>query len=134
MFNRNEYFDHYFKELLEPEETYNHYFYVMSFAPLTKYLLFQEASILANKHLIVSFTNKRILICEMDAVSGKLTGNIFPIDLNSVKDISIKKGFLKTKVKIKFSDDSETMFKPNNFCLGLSNHKNHLIKLTEKYQ
>ena len=106
----------------------------MSFASLTKYLLFQEAAILANKHLIVSFTNKRVLICEMDAVSGKLTGNIFPIDLNSVKDISIKKkGLLKTKVKIKFSDDSEIMFKPNNFCIGLSNHKkNHLIKLTEK--
>ena len=77
----------------------------MSFAPLTKYLLFQEATILANKHLIVSLQIKRIFICEMDAVSGKLTGNIFPIDLNSVKDISIKKSFLKTKVNIKFSYD-----------------------------
>ena len=47
----------------------------------------------------IQATNKRILICEMDPISGKLAWNIFPIELNNVRDISIKKGFIRTKVK-----------------------------------
>lgn len=70
----------------------------------------------------------------MDSLTGKLTGNIFPIDLNDVKGISLKKGLVKTKVKIKLSDGSEIIVKPNNFCVGLPNHKKHLMKLTEKFQ
>lgn len=133
MYNRNPYFDQYFKENTEPEENYRYYFYVMKFAPLTKYLLYQQSAVLMNKHMIVCVTNKRILICEMDPITGKLTGNTFEMSLNDVKNISLEKGFLKTKVKITFSDDSSILFKPNNVCIGLSNHKMHLLKLKEMY-
>lgn len=133
MFNRNAYFDQYFTNMAEPDETYRYYFYVMSFASLTKYLLFQGAAMLANKHMIVCVTNRRLLICEMDPTTGKLTGNPFGIDLNDVKSIALEKGWLKTKVKVTFNDDSAIQFKPNNFCIGLSNHKLHLQKLQEMY-
>ncbi|WP_442603072.1 hypothetical protein [Paenibacillus sp. KN14-4R] len=73
------------------------------------------------------------LICEMDPMTGKLTENMFGISVNDVKNISLKKGLLKTKVKITFSDDSVILFKPNNFCIGLSNHKMNLLKLKEMY-
>lgn len=105
----------------------------MKLASLTKHLLYQEFVILQNQHKIVCITNKRILVCEMDAITGKLTDNILEIRMDDVKQIALSKGFLKTKVNITFSDDSEIQFKPNNFCVGLSNHKKHLLKLGEMY-
>ncbi|MDX8360744.1 PH domain-containing protein [Cytobacillus sp. IB215316] len=134
MFNKNQYFNNHFKELLTEEETYNHYFYVMSMAPLTKYLMFQQFAVLMNKHMAVSFTNKRIIICEMDSITGKFTEGLFDINLSDVKNVSLKKGLLKTKINITFSDDSGIMLKPNNFCIGLSNHKQNLTKLMKLYQ
>jgi len=133
MYNRNSYFDQYFKQILESDETEHYYFYTMSFASLTKYLLFQSAAPLFNKHMIVCVTNKRILVFEMDPTTGKLTENAAGISLSDVKHLSIKKGLLKTKVKITFADDSAMQFSPNNFCIGLSNHKKNLIKLTAMY-
>ncbi|MGZ9586506.1 PH domain-containing protein [Paenibacillus marinisediminis] len=133
MFNRNSYFDQYFKQNTEPEETYHYYFYVMKFASLTKHLIFQGSAPLFNKHMIVCVTNKRILICEMDPTTGKLTDDMFEVSFNDVKNISLKKGLLKTKMKFTFSDDSEILFKPNNFCIGLSDHKTNLLKLKEMY-
>ncbi|AST90131.1 hypothetical protein BC6307_01945 [Sutcliffiella cohnii] len=133
MFNRNEYMDQFLDEIMEPGEVEKQYFYVMSFAPLTNYLLFQEFTMLLNKHMIVAFTNKRILICEMDGTTGKMTGNFLPLDLQDVKEISFKRGLLKTTVKITFSDDSKIQIKPNNVCVGLSNHKKNLLALAERY-
>lgn len=134
MYNRNSYFDQFFKEHALPEESYHYYFYVMKFAPLTKYLLFQEFAPFLNKHMIVCVTNRRIMVCEMNAVTGKLTENRFDISLNDVKNIALNKGFMKTKVRITFSDDSSVEFKPNNFCIGMSNHKKHLLQLKELYR
>lgn len=132
--NKNQYLDDYFKEMLEEEETYNYYFYVMSFVPVTQYLRFQQMAIFLNKHMIISFTNKRILICEMSGLTGKLTENVLTIDLQEVKQISIKEGIMKTKIRIEFLDGSAIKFKPNNICIGLSNHKKHLNKLKELYK
>lgn len=133
MYNRNSYFDDFFKTVLEPEETYGYYFYNMKFAPLTDYLLYQSMAPLLNKHLIVCFTNRRIILCEMDGVTGKLTDNMAAIDIQDVKDISIKKGLMKTNVKVVFSDDSAVSFNPNNICIGLSRHKENLLKLNELF-
>lgn len=85
------------------------------------------------QHKIVYITNKRIFICEMDPLTGRLTASQFEVDLNAVKHISLRKGLLKTKVSIIFSDDSAIQLKPNNFCLGLSNDKKYLLKLEELY-
>lgn len=133
MFNRNAYLDEYFEEIAEPDETYHYYFYVMKLASLTKHMLYQQSVLLHNQHKIVCVTNKRILICEMDPVTGNLTDNRFEMSMNDVKDISLQKGFIKTKVTITFSDNSAIQFKPNNFCIGMSNHKLHLSKLEEMY-
>ncbi|WP_341281127.1 hypothetical protein [Paenibacillus sp. FSL H8-0537] len=82
MYNRNPYFYQYLKQTVEPDETYYYYFYVMSYAPLTKYLLYQSVTPFFNKHIIVCVTNKRILVCEMNPMNGKLTGNTVEIDGN----------------------------------------------------
>ncbi|MFF2479986.1 PH domain-containing protein [Paenibacillus sp. NPDC058071] len=133
MFNRNPYFDQYFKQIAEPDESYHYYFYVMKFASLTKHLIFQSAAPLFNSHMIVCVTNKRVIICQMDGTTGRLTGATFEASMNEVKNISLDKGLIKTKVRITFSDDSVAQFKPNNICIGLSNHKIHLLKLKEIY-
>lgn len=42
MNNRNPYFDDFFKQIAEPDETYHYYFYVIKLAPLTKHVLHEE--------------------------------------------------------------------------------------------
>ncbi|WP_158630172.1 PH domain-containing protein [Cohnella sp. AR92] len=133
VFNRNSYFDDYFKQIAEPGENDYYYFYVMKLASFSKYLIFQGGAFSSNRHMIVCVTNKRVLICQMDQTTGRLTGNMAVIALNDVRKILLKKGFMKTSVKIEFPDDSALVFKPNNWCIGLSNHKKHLLKLQEVY-
>lgn len=132
MYNRNEYVDNFFKGILQEDETYNHYIYVMNIAPITKYLFIPYMAPLFNSHSIVGFTNKRILICHMGA-DGVLTGHMLQIDMKDVKEISIKKGWIKSKIFITFVDDSSIQFKPNNVCIGFSNHKKSLQALSEMY-
>ncbi|MFD0589939.1 PH domain-containing protein [Paenibacillus sp. GCM10027627] len=133
MFNRNRYFDEYFQQNAEPGESYHYYFYVVKLASFTKFLVFQGAANFLGSHTIVCVTNKRILICEMNQVTGNLTGATLEVNMDDVKNISLQKGFLKTKVKVTFPDDSYLVFKPNNICIGLSNHKLHLAKLKEMH-
>ena len=129
----NSYLDNLFRENLLPEENYSCYFYAMSFASTSKYILYGPFATLLNKHSIICFTSKRIICLELDPVTGNVMENINEIDLNVVNNITVKKGMLKTKIKVVFSDKSILEFSPNNICIGLSNHKKNLTKLQELY-
>lgn len=133
MYNRTKYIEDCFSQILHPEENYNCYFYVMSFAPFADYLLYQQFALFLNKHMIVSFTDKRILVCEMDP-AGNLTGNVMQIEYNDVQNVSVKRGFMKTTIQLTFRDNSKVQFKPNNVCIGLPKHKENLLKLTDIFK
>ncbi len=122
MYNRNPYFEQYYQELVRADESYHYYFYVMKFKTLTK-----------QRHQMVCVTDKRIIVSEMDPLTGKLIGLHFEIDMQDVQHISITKGILSTKFKVTLSDGSTVKFKPKNNCIGLSNHKKNLGKLLELY-
>ncbi len=105
----NSYLDNLFKNILSSEDEYGYYFYSMSFATIGEYLLFGAFAPLLNKHLIVCFTKKRIILMELDP----LTGNV--------------------KIELVFENGSSIRFTPNNICIGLSNHKNNLEKINQLY-
>lgn len=130
----NSYLDNYFKEKMQPDENYCYYFYTMTFASATKYIIFGAGAQLLNQHSIICFTNKRIIIIEMNPATGNLTENIGQIELSNVKKITVKKGLLKTKLLVTFCDESIMKIEPNNICIGLSNHKKNLTKLEELYK
>ena len=125
--------DNLFKENLLSEESYSYYFYAMSFASKSKYILYGPFATLFNKHSIICFTNKRIICLELDPVTGNVMNNINEIEFNIIKNVIVKKGMIKTKIKVVFLDESILEFSPNNICIGLSNHKKNLSKLQEMY-
>lgn len=133
MLNKNQYMDEVINQALTAEETYKHYFYVMGMKPLKNFLRYSYLAPFFNKHMIVCFTNKRILIFEMSGTTGKLTGESSEMLLSDVKQVTVKKGIIKTKITVTLSDNSVVLFTPNNFCVGLSNHKDGLLALKQLY-
>ncbi|PJI09040.1 MULTISPECIES: PH domain-containing protein [Clostridium] len=130
----NSYLNDAFKKILSPEDEYGYYFYSMSFASAGEYLLYGGSAMLLNKHLIVCFTKKRIILAEVNPITGDLTENVSDISMKNVTEVIVKKGILKTKIKLLFPNGSKLEFKPNNICVGLSNHKKNLLKLVELYK
>ena len=130
----NTYLDNVFKNRLSAEDEYGYYFYSMSFAPVGEYLLYGAFAPLLNKHLIVCLTKKRIILIELNPLTGNITENIAKIDIDCLAKIIVKRGMLKTKIDLVFLNGSSLRFKPNNICIGLSNHKNNLIKINGLYR
>lgn len=83
--------------------------------------------------MIVCVSNIRIILIEIDQFTGNPTENIIQIPVSELQNIKVKKGFFKTKLVLQFPDNNTVKFSPNNICIGLSNHKKNLIKLSELY-
>ncbi|WP_173275063.1 hypothetical protein [Paenibacillus sp. NEAU-GSW1] len=125
--------DQLFAGIKFPEETYQYYFYTMSFASVTKYLLYGSFAPFLNKHFIVCFSNLRLILIPLDPVTGNPTLNVVELPISEVSGLSLKKGFFKTKITLNLSDGTIIKFNPNNICIGLSNHKANLTKLADMY-
>lgn len=132
MYNRNEYVDSFFQQILDNDEQSFYYFYNATIASFGKIIKEQLNSITSTKHHIVCFTYKRILVVEMDPAGG-LSNNVVAIENDYISKIEVKKGLFSTKVAVLLKDNSTLMFKPNNSCVGLSNHKKGLEYLVQKY-
>ena len=126
--------DKVFDKLMVEGETYVHYFYVMKMASHSQYLAFGLGALALNKHYLVGFTNKRIILIELSPVTGDPTENIVYLELDKVEKVSVKRGMIKSNVTIKLIEDKGVLeMKPNSFTVGLSNHKNGLVELEKLY-
>ena len=126
--------DKVFDKLMVEGETYVHYFYVMKMASHSQYLAFGLGALALNKHYLVGFTNKRIILIELSAATGDPTENIVYLELDKVEKVSVKRGMIKSNVTIKLIEDKGVLeMKPNSFTVGLSNHKKSLVELEKLY-
>lgn len=117
-------------EMEEGEEVV-YSFYVVKLASIAQFAIFQMAAILDSKHTIVTFTNKRLLISEMDSM-GRMTGVTIEAEGSLIEGIRVKRGLFKTKVFVNICGQ-EILFSPNNICIGMPYHKESLIEMAEKY-
>ncbi|MRB31232.1 hypothetical protein GH891_32240, partial [Bacillus thuringiensis] len=93
----NEYLDDLFEGIKIEGEDYFYYFYV--------YQIPKEGVLLVNgiipvgdiEHIIVCFTNKRLLFLEI-TMMGKYTGNMKSIDLIEFEHIKVKRGMIRTSI------------------------------------
>ncbi|MDC2863585.1 PH domain-containing protein [Bacillus sp. BP-3] len=126
--------DKLFDKLRVEGETYVHYFYVMKMASHSQYLAFGLGALALNKHYLVGFTNKRIILIELSPATGDPTENIVYLELDKVEKVSVKRGMIKSNVTIKLIEDKGVIeMKPNSFTVGLSNHKKSLVELEKLY-
>ncbi|WP_242220205.1 PH domain-containing protein [Bacillus cereus group sp. BfR-BA-01380] len=126
--------DKVFDKLMVEGETYVHYFYVMKMASTSQYLFFGLGALALNKHYLVGFTNKRIILIELSPATGNPTENIAHLDLYEVEKVSVKRGMIKSNVTIKLKEDKGVLeMKANSFTVGLSNHKKGLVELEKLY-
>lgn len=126
--------DKVFDKLMVEGETYVHYFYVMKMASHSQYLAFGLGALALNKHYLVGFTNKRIILIELSPVTGDPTENIVYLELDKVEKVSVKRGMIKSNVTIKLIEEKGVLeMKPNSFTVGLSNHKKSLVELEKLY-
>lgn len=129
----NNVLDELFNEIKREDETYYYYFYTMKIAATSEYIKFGPSAVL-EKHLIICFTNKRIIMLEITPLTGKLNGNHKVINIEDVENIKVKRGLLKTKIVVTLKgNNGNLIMNPNSFTFGLSNHKKNLIKLEEQY-
>ncbi|MGG2016424.1 PH domain-containing protein [Bacillus sp. S10(2024)] len=126
--------DKLFDKLMVEGETYVHYFYVMKMASHSQYLAFGLGALALNKHYLVGFTSKRIILIELSPATGDPTENIVYLELDKVEKVSVKRGMIKSNVTIKLIEDKGVLeMKPNSFTVGLSNHKKSLVELEKLY-
>ncbi|WP_035437886.1 PH domain-containing protein [Bacillus sp. UNC322MFChir4.1] len=126
--------DKVFDKLMVEGETYVHYFYVMNMASHSQYLVFGLGALALNKHYLVGFTNKRVILIELSPTTGDPTENIVYLELDKVEKVSVKRGMIKSNVTIKLIEDKGVLeMKPNSFTVGLSNHKKSLVELEKLY-
>ncbi|SFJ73843.1 MULTISPECIES: PH domain-containing protein [unclassified Bacillus (in: firmicutes)] len=126
--------DKVFDKLMVEGETYVHYFYVMKMASTFQCLAFGLGALGLNKHYLVGFTNKRILLIELSPATGNVTENITHLDLDKVEKVSVKRGILKSNITLKLKEDKGILeMKLNSFTVGLSNHKKGLVELEKLY-
>ncbi|AFQ30125.1 hypothetical protein P4493_04175 [Bacillus thuringiensis] len=129
----NEYLDDLFEGIKIEGEDYFYYFYV--------YQIPKEGVLLVNgiipvgdiEHIIVCFTNKRLLFLEI-TMMGKYTGNMKSIDLIEFEHIKVKRGMIRTSIVLTSKNGKgNTVIKANSFTFGLSNQKKNLIALEKLY-
>jgi hypothetical protein len=131
----NNVLDELFNEVAYEDESFFYYFYTMKMAATSEYIKFGPGAFLENQHQVICFTNKRIMMLELNALTGKFNGNKIIIDIEDVEGIkSKKKGLIKSKVIVTLKDNKgDIIMNPNSFTIGLSNLKKNLVKLQEMY-
>lgn len=130
----NNVLDALFNEVAYEDELYFYYFYTMKMAATSEYLKFGPGAFLENQHQVICFTNKRIMMLELNPLTGKFNGNKIIINIEDVEDIKVKRGLIKSKVIVTLKGNKgDIVMNPNSFTIGLSNHKKNLVKLQKMY-
>jgi hypothetical protein len=130
----NNVLDELFNEVAYEDESYFYYFYTMKMAATSEYIKFGPGAFLENQHQVICFTNKRIMMLELNPLTGKFNGNKIIIDIEDVEGIKVKRGLIKSKVIVTLKDNKgDIIMNPNSFTIGLSNLKKNLVKLQEMY-
>ncbi|MGF2715387.1 PH domain-containing protein [Bacillus cereus] len=120
-------------ELKIEGEDYFYYFYVYQTPSKTDYLKYGLGAIATMDHLIVCFTNKRLIFLEM-TMMGEFTGNAQGLELDVFESIKVKKGLIRTAIKLTPKDGSEDLtIKANSFTFGFSSQKTNLQALSVMY-
>ncbi|PHE64319.1 hypothetical protein COF68_05610 [Bacillus toyonensis] len=129
----NKYLDEVFKELKIEGEEYFYYFYVYNLPKTEVYMMNGILPIGDIEHIIVCFTNKRLMFLEV-TMMGKLTGNTTIIDLDTLDKIKVKRGMIRTSIIVTPKETQKDMtIKANSFTFGLSNQKKNLKELAKLY-
>ncbi|MFE7696847.1 hypothetical protein ACFU39_27595, partial [Bacillus tropicus] len=77
----NNVLDELFNEVAYEDESYFYYFYTMKMAATSEYIKFGPGAFLENQHQVICFTNKRIMMLELNPLTGKFNGNKIIIDI-----------------------------------------------------
>lgn len=92
----------------------------MKMTATSVYIKYGPGAFLENQHQVICFTNKRIMMLELNP----LTGNKKTINIKDVENIKVKRELIKTKVIVTLkSDKGDIIMNPNSFTIGFSNYK-----------
>ncbi|PHE64318.1 hypothetical protein COF68_05605 [Bacillus toyonensis] len=84
---------------------------------------------------IVCFTEKRIIIFNIDPITGEIDGNKVEVDIEDNVRVVLTRGIMSSTVIVEtLHSRGKVVFKPANYMVGLSNHKTSLIKLYHLYR
>ncbi|MEC2463424.1 PH domain-containing protein [Bacillus cereus] len=116
----------------EGEDTF-HYFYVYQTPSTSSYIKHGISAVVDIDHLIVCFTNKRLLFLEM-TMMGDFTGNIKGLNLDEVEEIKVNRGMIRTTILLKLKGEKEKLsIKANSFAIGFPIQKTNLLALSKLY-
>lgn len=126
------YVELYLTEELQEGETIVYSFYVSDRPSFSEYFSLQMGSFLKHKYNMVTLTNKRLIINQMNA-AGKMKGISIEMGVEEIEEFKVKRGPTKTTVEIIIWGHS-VIFNPNNICIDMPYHKDSLLEMARVFK
>lgn len=125
----------YLNEQMQEGEKLEYSFYVAQLPSFKDYIFKQYSAVFDTQHLIITLTNKRLLVNGMNHL-GKMTGEWLEMEREAISSIKVKRGFFKSTVIFTLKGEEqieELVFKPNNICIGMPYHKESLKEMAKQF-